>query len=166
MFNRMLQHPNIQILLQTDYKEVVNGLSFTKIIYTGPIDYFFDYIHGRLPYRSLKFEFETFPREYYQQVGTINYPNDYDFTRITEYKHLTGQNHPWTTIAREYPSTDGEPYYPIPTDENISLYEKYVQEAEELKNVHFVGRLAEYCYLSMDQVIERTFSWLNQHLAK
>lgn len=163
MFNQMLNHPNIHILLQTDYKAVINTIKFKRLIYTGPIDYFFDYIHGRLPYRSLFFEYETFHQEYYQKAGTINYPNDYDFTRITEYKYLTGQYHPWTTIAREYPSSEGEPYYPIPTDANLELYKKYAAEASRLKNVYFIGRLAEYRYYNMSQVIERVFDWLNCH---
>jgi len=160
MFNRMLEHPNIQILLQTDYKQIIENISFDKMIYTGPIDYFFDYVHGRLPYRSLKFEFETLPMEYYQEVGTVNYPNDYDFTRISEYKHLTGQKHLWTTIAREYPA-EGEPYYPVPTEMNQALYNRYASEAEKLKSVYFLGRLAEYRYYSMDQVITQVFRILN-----
>ncbi|MDD3365453.1 MAG: UDP-galactopyranose mutase [Syntrophomonas sp.] len=161
MFNRMLEHPNIHILLKTDYKQIIESISFDRMIYTGPIDYFFNYVHGRLPYRSLKFEYETLPVEYYQEVGTVNYPNDYDFTRITEYKHLTGQKHLWSTIAREYPATEGEPYYPVPTEVNQELYSKYESEAQKLKSVYFLGRLAEYRYYSMDQVISQVFRFLS-----
>jgi len=165
MFSRMLDHPKIQVLLQTDFKTVVDDLKFKRMIYTGPIDYFFDYAHGRLPYRSLRFEYETLATEYYQVVGTINYPNDYDFTRITEYKHLTGQKHHLTTIAREYPQAEGEPFYPIPTKENRDLYNLYLLEQKKLKNVYFVGRLAEYRYFSMDQVITHVFNWLRDNLS-
>jgi UDP-galactopyranose mutase len=160
MFNRMLNHPNINILLQTDYKQIVGNISFDRMIYTGPIDYFFDYVHGKLPYRSLKFEYETLPVEYYQEVGTVNYPNDYDFTRITEFKHLTGQKHLWTSIAREYPVAEGEPYYPVPTEINQELYRRYQNEAQKLKSVYFLGRLAEYRYYSMDQVLDQVFRFL------
>ncbi len=162
MFNKMLANPNIHILLQTDYKNIIENISFDHMIYTGPIDYFFDYVHGKLPYRSLIFEYETLPMEYYQEVGTVNYPNDYDFTRITEFKHLTGQKHPWTSIAREYPVAEGEPYYPVPTEINQELYHRYKSEAQKLTSVHFLGRLAEYRYYSMDQVIGKAFQFLNE----
>ncbi len=164
MINRMLKHHNIHILLQTDYRDIIEHISFNRLIYTGPIDYFFDCVHGPLPYRSLEFEFETLPQEYYQEVGTVNYPNDYDFTRITEYKHLTGQKHPWTTIAREYPKAEGEPYYPVPSEANQKLYQKYQSEAIKLKNVFFIGRLAEYRYYSMDQVVSQAFACLSKIL--
>jgi UDP-galactopyranose mutase len=155
MFQRMLDNPNIHVLLNTDYKEVIGEIKFNKMIYTGPVDYFFDYVYGKLPYRSLRFEFETLPQEQYQEVGTVNYPNDYDFTRITEFKHLTGQKHIWTTIMREYPVAEGEPFYPIPREEHQKLYAKYKAEADKLKNVYFIGRLAEYRYYNMDIVVDR-----------
>ncbi|OPX84708.1 MAG: UDP-galactopyranose mutase [Pelotomaculum sp. PtaB.Bin104] len=155
MFQRMVADPNIHLLLNADYKKILNEVKFDRMIYTGPIDYFFDYIHGRLPYRSLDFEFQTLHVEQFQEVGTINYPNDYDFTRITEFKHLTGQKHPWTTIIYEYPVEGGEPFYPIPKAENKELFNKYKSEAQKLKSIYFVGRLAEYCYYNMDLVIER-----------
>lgn len=164
MFQKMLKHPNIHILLQTDYKQIVEHIHFNHMIYTGPIDYFFDYVFGPLPHRSLYFEFQTLPVEYFQEAGTVNYPNDYDFTRITEYKHLTGQKHAWTTIAREYPAAEGEPYYPIPNQENEKLYKKYKRAAKKLKSISFLGRLAEYRYYSMDQVIQQAFNYLKANL--
>jgi UDP-galactopyranose mutase len=159
MFEKMIDNKNIHIMLNTDYKEIINEINYEKMIYTGPIDYFFDYKYGKLPYRSLDFKFETYQLAQYQPVGTINYPNDYDFTRITEFKHMTEQKSEFTTIVKEYPksynSEDDIPYYPIPKKENIEIYNKYKNEAEKEKNVIFVGRLAEYKYYNMDAVIER-----------
>jgi UDP-galactopyranose mutase len=154
MFEKMIDNPNIHILLNTDYKDIINEIKFGKMIYTGPIDYFFDYKYGRLPYRSLKFEFEHVFSEQYQKAGTVNYPNDYDFTRITEFKHLTGQKHQNTTIMREYSMANGEPYYPIPIKESQDLYEKYRIEGAS-NSAFFVGRLAEYKYYNMDAVVEK-----------
>lgn len=153
MFSRMISNPNIHLMLKTDYKGIVDLVPFDKMIYTGPIDEFFDHKWGQLPYRSLRFEFETFDQEWYQPVSQINYPNDYDFTRIIEIKHVTGQRHPKTTIAREYPSETGDPYYPIPRGDNRLLYEKYKKLADELGSVYFLGRLAHYRYYNMDEVV-------------
>lgn len=155
MFERMLDHPNISILLQTDYRDVVDLIQPRSTIYTGPIDEFFDFRYGKLPYRSLRFEHETINTEQFQPVSQINYPNDYDFTRVVEIKHVTGQIHPKTTIVREYPEGEGEPFYPVPTAENHALFERYWADAQALKNVHFLGRLAEYRYFNMDQVVKR-----------
>ncbi|MEO5501184.1 MAG: UDP-galactopyranose mutase, partial [Ginsengibacter sp.] len=110
MFEKMLKHKNIKILLNTDYKEIMKEVSFDKMIYTGPIDYFYDYCYGKLPYRSLDFKFETLEQETFQKTGTINYPNEHAYTRITELKYLTGQKHPKTSIVYEYPKDDGDPY--------------------------------------------------------
>lgn len=158
MFERMLANKNIHILLKTDYKEVVDLIKFDKLIFTGPIDYFFDYIHGKLPYRSLYFKFETLDIEKYQNVAVVNYPKEHDYTRITEFKHFYFQIHPKTTICYEYPRAEGDPYYPIPKYEYEEIYLKYKKEAEKLKNVYFIGRLAEYKYLNMDQVVERALN--------
>ncbi len=155
LFERMLSHKNITIMLNTDYKEVINDIKFKRIIYTGPVDYFFDYKYGKLPYRSLRFESETIEQEYFQEVAVVNYPNDYDFTRITEFKHMTLQKHPKTTIFREYPESEGEPFYPMPMDEALYIYNKYQEEVRKLKSVYFIGRLAEYKYYNMDQVVKR-----------
>lgn len=154
MCENMCNHSNIHIMLNTDYKDVIDYIEYDKLIYTGPIDYFFDYKYGKLKYRSLKFEIETIDKEEYQQEAVINYPNDYDFTRITEYKKLTGQVSNKTTIAREYPTWIGEPYYPVPQKEYMEQYYKYKKEADKLDNVIFVGRLAQYKYYNIDAVVE------------
>lgn len=154
MFEKILKHPNIHIMLQTDYKEIKELIQYKKLIWTGPVDEFFDYKYGKLPYRSLRFEHETLDVEYYQPVCQVNYPFDYDFTRIVEIKHVTGQKHCKTTIVREYPTDEGEPYYPIPRPQNTKLYHKYKEEADKLKDVYFIGRLAQYKYLNMDEVID------------
>ena len=155
MFENMLEHPNITVKLSTDYKDLLaQGVEYDHLIYTGCIDEFYDYKFGKLPYRSLRFEHQHLENtEQYQSVGTINYPNDFEFTRITEFKHLTGQQHPATSIVREYPTVEGDPYYPIPRDENEALFKKYKSLADCEKNVTFVGRLAEYRYYNMDQVV-------------
>jgi len=169
MFERMLSHKNIKILLQTDYKEILDSVAFDKLIYTGPADEFFDCSFGRLPYRSLRFEHETFDTEFYQPVQQVNYPNEYDFTRIVEWKHATGQTHNKTTITREYPKEaekDDEKFYPIPTEETSVLYEKYKTEASKLKSVIFCGRLAEYRYYNMDQVVAKALHIFENDIAK
>lgn len=160
LFSRMLEHPGISILLNTDYHSIIDEIRFNRMVFTGPIDEYFDYVHWPLPYRSVFFEFETFAAEglpggSYQPVGTVTYPNDYDFTRVAEFIHLTGQNHSFTTIAWQYPRDHGEPYYPIPNEETKALYQKYSIMAENLKTVWFIGRLANYRYFNMDQVVEK-----------
>jgi UDP-galactopyranose mutase len=157
MFERMLDHPNIKIMLNTDYHEVVNDIPYKKMIFTGPVDEYFNYCYGKLPYRSLQFKFETLDKEWYQQTGTINYPNDYAFTRITEFKYLTGQKHDKTSLVYEFPKAEGDPYYPIPRPENAVLYKKYQELANE-SGVYFVGRLATYKYYNMDQVVAQSLS--------
>jgi len=154
MFERMLNHKNIDLVLNTDYKKIINDIKFNKMFYTGPIDYFFDYQFGHLPYRSLKFVFKTLNQEWSQPAAVVNYPNNYDFTRITEFKHLTGQKHPKTTICYEYPQDHkpekNVPCYPLPTKEAKEKYKKYKKLTKRLKTVIFIGRLAEYKYLNMD----------------
>ncbi len=124
-----------------------------RVIFTGPIDEYFSYRFGRLPYRSLRFEHVTKRVAQFQPVGVVNYPLDRDFTRITEYKHLTGQHHPWTALTCEYPTDTGDPYYPVPRAENQALYKLYEGLARAEKDVWFVGRLATYRYYNMDQVV-------------
>jgi UDP-galactopyranose mutase len=158
MFDNILNHPNIKVLLNTDYKEISDSISFNKMIYTGPIDYFFDYCYGKLPYRSLEFKFETIEQETYQKTGTVNYPNEHPYTRITEFKYITGQKHPKTSIVYEYPMDEGDPYYPVPRPENAELYRKYQLLASAEKNVHFAGRLATYKYYNMDQVVAQALT--------
>lgn len=153
MFERMLAHPNIKIMLNTDYREIVDKIPWRHMIYTGPVDAFFDHKFGKLPYRSLRFEHVNLPREQFQAVGTVNYPNEYGYTRISEFKHITGQEHPTTSVVYEYPCAEGDPYYPVPRPENAELYRKYEAEAENTPDVTFVGRLATYRYYNMDQVV-------------
>lgn len=154
MFERMLNQKNIEIMLNTDYKTIVNDVIFDKMIYTGPIDSFFDYKFGKLPYRSIRFEWEHFDEEFHLKATSHNFVgNEIEFTRKTEYKYMTGQKSGTTTLSTEYPTSKGDPYYPIPNDENYSLYQKYKIESQKLKNVEFIGRLAEYKYYNMDQVV-------------
>jgi UDP-galactopyranose mutase len=158
LFERMLSHPNIKILLNTCFREVQDVIPFKNMIYTGPIDEFFDHCYGRLPYRSLEFRFETLPLEQYQPVAVVNYPNEYAYTRSTEFKHLTGQTHPKTSLVYEYPSAEGDPYYPVPRPENGELYRRYKALADATPGVSFVGRLATYRYYNIDQVVAQALT--------
>jgi len=154
MFAKMLNHKNIELTLNTDYKKIINDVKFDKMIYTGPIDYFFDYQFGKLPYRSIRFEYESFAQEYYQSTAQINYvDNNQNYTRVVEHKYLSDQKTEKTTISFEYSQADGEPFYPVPTMESKELYEKYKLESQKLNSVKFIGRLAEYQYYNMDQVV-------------
>lgn len=167
MFERILDHPNIEIRLSTDYYDTKDSLDTDNIVYTGQIDRFYDFQFGKLPYRSLNFLHEHIDDiEYYQQVGTINYPNEEDFTRITEFKHLTGQSCDGTSTVKEYPCSTGEPYYPIPRPENAELYKRYQSLATEESNVFFVGRLAQYRYYNMDQAVAAALSLSGKILDK
>jgi len=158
MFRSMLSHPNIKVMLNTDYKEIVDIIPYQRMIFTGPIDTYFNYCFGRLPYRSIEFKFDTLEKETFQQTGTINYPNEHPYTRITEFKYLTGQIHPKTSIVYEYPTAEGDPYYPIPRAENAELYKKYQALAEGMSNTYFTGRLGTYKYYNMDQVIAQSLT--------
>lgn len=160
MFARMLENPNIEVALKTEFRDLRCCGDFEKTIFTGPIDEYFEYAFGALPYRSLRFEFEHLDQEAFQPVGTVNYPNDEAFTRITEQKYITGQAHARTTIVREYPQAyvpgQNEPYYPIPREENRLQYELYEDAARTLKgSACFAGRLADYRYYNMDQAVGR-----------
>jgi UDP-galactopyranose mutase len=154
MFERMLDHPNITVRLGTDWKEIKGRTGDAHLIFTGPIDEYFDFRFGKLPYRSLRFEHRTVDIEQLQQVAVVNYPDPHvPHTRITEYKHLTGQKHPSTSVTFEYPSAEGDPYYPIPRPENQALFKRYEALADATPGVTFVGRLATYRYYNMDQVV-------------
>jgi UDP-galactopyranose mutase len=154
MFERMLDHPNIDVLLGTDYKEVKDQVDAAHLIFTGPIDEYFGFRFGKLPYRSLRFEHKTVDEEWVQPVAVVNYPHpDVPYTRITEYKHLTGQQHAKSSLTYEYPSAEGDPYYPIPRPENQALFKKYEALADATPGVTFVGRLATYRYYNMDQIV-------------
>src|SRR4029079_2149950 len=165
MFQNMLSHRNIKIMLNTDYKEIIDIIPYKNLIFTGPVDEYFNYCYGKLPYRSLEFKFETIDREVFQSTGTVNYPNEQLYTRITDFKYLTGQVHPKTAIVYEFPKAEGDPYYPVPRPENAELYKKYQQLASTMKNTYFVGRLATYKYYNMDQVVAQaltTFKKISQ----
>ena len=154
MCEKMIANKNIKLMLNTDYKEIINEITYDKLIYTGPTDYFYDYKHGELQYRSINFVFETLDCEKFQEAPVVNYPNDYDYTRITEFKQLTGQEHKKTTIMKEFPTSEGEPYYPYPTKECKAQFAKYQEEMEKETNVYFLGRLAQYRYYNMDAVVQ------------
>jgi UDP-galactopyranose mutase len=158
MFEKMLSNPSINLMLQTDYKQVIDSIPYKHMIYTGPIDSYFDYCYGKLPYRSLEFKFETIESETFQPTGTVNYPNEQAYTRITDFKYLTGQKHPKTTVVYEFPKAEGDPYYPIPRPENADIYRKYQQLAAQMENTYFVGRLATYKYYNMDQVVAQSLT--------
>lgn len=162
LFENLLDHPNIAIELNCDFRDIVNEVDYREIIYTGPVDEFFDFRYGELPYRSLRFLHRTLDTEYLQPVAVINYPNDHAYTRVTEFKHLTGQSHPQTGVVYEYPANDGDPYYPVPTPENAALYKRYAELAASNKRVHFVGRLATYKYYNMDQVVAQSLTLCKQ----
>jgi UDP-galactopyranose mutase len=158
MFERMLDHPNIKILLNCDYRDVEKDIPFRKMIYTGPVDTFFDYRYGKLPYRSLEFKHETHDMTTYQEAPVVNYPNDQLYTRITEFKYLTGQVHSKTSIVYEFPQAEGDAYYPVPRQENADLYAKYKALADATADVYFVGRLATYKYYNMDQIVAQALT--------
>ncbi|TMJ11707.1 MAG: UDP-galactopyranose mutase [Alphaproteobacteria bacterium] len=168
MFNRMLDHPNIDVLLSTDYKDVLGEVEAGHIVFTGPIDEYFGFRFGKLPYRSLRFEHKVLEQENFQAVAVVNYPNpQVPYTRITEYKHLTGQQHATkTSITYEYPSAEGDPYYPIPRPENQELFKKYEALADSTEGVTFVGRLATYRYYNMDQVVGQALATFRRLDAK
>jgi UDP-galactopyranose mutase len=165
MFENLLEHENIQLFLGCDWFEIKEEIKTKHVIYTGELDRFFNYCYGKLEYRSLEFDFKTLDMEYYQPVAVVNYPNDYDWTRITEFKHLTGQQHYKTTLCYEYPKPEGDPFYVVLTEENIKRREKYLKEVKKLekaKEYIFVGRLAEYKYYDMDDVIEAVTEKINK----
>ncbi|HQF42312.1 MAG TPA: UDP-galactopyranose mutase [Ignavibacteriaceae bacterium] len=157
MFERMLNQKNIEVVLNTDYKSILDSVKFDKMIYTGPIDYFFDYKYGKLPYRSIRFEYKNYKIDSYQEASHINFVDKgVPYTRITEHKKLSVQQVDSTSISIEYPQGNGEPFYPIPTEENRHQYLLYKNEVDKLNNIIFCGRLAEYQYYNMDQVVANT----------
>lgn len=162
MCENMMSNKNIKILLNTDYKEVIADLKYDTLIYTGATDEFYDFKYGKLAYRSVDFVFDTFDKEDYQEAPVVNYPNDFDFTRITEYKKLTGQQHNKTTIGKEFPCSEGEPYYPFPTKEWKDKFALYEEDMKKEAKVIFIGRLAEYRYYNMDAVVRRALDTFEQ----
>ncbi|MEP7087761.1 MAG: UDP-galactopyranose mutase [Gemmatimonadota bacterium] len=158
MFENMLDHDNIHVMLQTDYREIEGLIPYKSMIYSGPVDEYFDSCYGKLPYRSLEFKHETHDQEWFQEAPVVNFPNEHLYTRSTEFKYLTGQKHPKTSIVYEYPTDDGDPYYPIPRPENAELYKKYKALADVESRTRFVGRLATYKYYNMDQVVAQALA--------
>ena len=154
LFSKLLDQPGIRVELGVDFFEMRDRVRATHIVYTGPVDAYYAQCYGPLPYRSLRFEHEHLAdTAQYQSVGTVNYPNDFDYTRITEFKHVTGQQHAGTSIVREFSQAEGEPYYPVPRPENEALFKRYEALAREERDVTFVGRLAQYRYYNMDQCV-------------
>lgn len=167
MVEKIIEHPNISLLLGIDYFEMRDLFRPKLTVYTGELDRFFDYTYGSLEYRSLKLDLRVFDTQYYQPVAVVNYPNDYDWTRITEYKHFLKEKSERTTVCFEYPLSKGEPYYIVPTHENMEKREKYIREVQKLEKSGeyiFVGRLAEYKYYSMDEVVEAAITKITERL--
>jgi UDP-galactopyranose mutase len=162
LFENMLDNERISIVLNTDYRDILGSVKYRNMIYTGPVDAFYDYRFGKLPYRSLEFKFETHRREVFQPAAVVNYPNEHSYTRCTEFKYLTGQVHPMTSVVYEYPKDGGDPYYPVPRPENAELYQRYKALADAEDNVRFVGRLATYKYYNMDQVVGQALAMYEQ----
>jgi len=158
MFERMLSHPNIHILLNSDYRDIRQLVPHKHLVYTGPVDEYFDYCFGKLPYRSLRFHWQTLDVEQAQAAPVINYPNDHLYTRVTEFKYLSGQRHSKTTLVYEFPTAEGDPYYPIPTSANAAQYAQYQALADATPTVHFLGRLGTYKYYNMDQVVAQALA--------
>ena len=167
MFEKMLDHENITIQLGVDYREIKNSVAYREMIYTGPIDEFFDYRYGKLPYRSLHFQFETHDKPVFQDAPVVNYPDEQvPYTRITEFKYLSGQEHEKTSIVYEYPRAEGDPYYPIPRPQNAELNAKYQALVNDTPGLYFVGRLASYKYYNMDQVVGQALTLYRKIRAK
>ena len=162
MFERILDHPNIHTLLGADFEDVRDIVPYRRLVYTGPVDEYFGFRYGKLPYRSLHFVHETHDRETFQPAPVVNYPNEHPYTRITEFKYLTGQEHPKTAVVYEHPRAEGDPYYPIPRPENAELYRRYEALAKAEADVHFVGRLATYKYYNMDQVVAQALALVDR----
>ena len=163
MFERILAHPNIAVRTGMDYGQARWAIPHRRVIWTGPVDEYFGFRHGKLPYRSLRFEHRTLERERFLPTGTLNYPSEeVPFTRVSEYKHITGQSHPFTSVTYEHPSAEGDPYYPIPRAENQALYKRYEALADATPDVWFVGRLATYRYYNMDQIVGQALATFNR----
>ncbi|MCU0544528.1 MAG: UDP-galactopyranose mutase [Oscillatoriaceae cyanobacterium Prado104] len=166
MFEKMLSHPNIKVMLNTDYREIEGLIPYGEMIYTGPVDAYFNNCYGKLPYRSLEFKHETLNAAVHQAAPVVNYPNEHLYTRCTEFKYLTGQEHQKTSVVYEYPQAEGDPYYPVPRPENAEIYKKYKALADATLGVYFVGRLATYRYYNMDQVVAQALTTYTQIVAK
>lgn len=161
LFNNLLDNRNIEIILDADYKKVINNINYKVLIFTGPIDSYYDYAFGKLPYRSIKFKFRNIKKEFYQKYPVVNFVGDEEYSRITEFKRITGQISKSTTICIEYPDFNNDPYYPILNEEGIKLYSKYNKLSQNEKKVFFVGRLATFKYFDMDQTVYKSIKFFN-----
>jgi UDP-galactopyranose mutase len=169
LFRRMLDHPLIAVRTGCDDAQARTDWRFRHLVYTGPVDAFYGHRFGRLPYRSLRFEHEHIDAPAggrFQETGTVNYPNRHAYTRITEFRHLTGQAHRGTSIVREYPQAEGDPYYPVPNPANEALFRRYAALADAERDVTFVGRLAQYRYFNMDQIVAAALKAAQDLLAR
>ncbi len=166
MFNKMLEHENITLITGTDYKSLVGDIHYDKMIFTGPVDEYFDFKFGYLPYRGINFKFKTYDEEKKLPVAVVNYPNDYEYTRATEFKHMTFQKHPKTTVCTEVPASvqielgKTVPSYPILNENSKIEYLKYKSEIDKLENVAFMGRLGSFQYLNMDICVKNVMDWI------
>ncbi len=163
VFDKMLEHENIAVMLGVDYFNAKDDIAADFTVYTGELDRFFDYKYGKLEYRSIEFKYRTVEKEKFQPAAVVNYPNDYDYTRITEYKHFLDEKTEKSTICFEYPKKEGIPYYVVLTEENTAKRKQYIEEVKKLEEqgkYAFVGRLAEYKYYNMDQVVASTMKKL------
>ena len=169
MIENMLNNPLIEVRLKTSMSDILDNVKFKHLVYTGPIDEFFGGKYGLLPYRSLDFDFRSYNKPFFQKVAQLNYPENFDFTRTTEYKHFLQQNTDKTTVSFEYPEQyvpgENEPYYPINSKDSSELLRKYLEEAAKLNNTTFVGRLADYRYYNMDQVVARALDVFDKQIS-
>ena len=162
---KILNHRNIELSLETDYFDIRNNLESRLTVYTGELDRFFDYKYGRLQYRSLDFKYETLDQEFFQPAAVVNYPNDHSWTRITEYKYFLGEKTWKTTISYEFPKATGEPYYVVMSGDNVDKRKLYQADVDKLNGKYlFLGRLAEYKYYNMDQVVEMVINRIGEYL--
>jgi len=166
MFEKMLSHPNITVQLNTKFEDIKDNISYSRLLYTGPIEEFFDYKYGKLPYRSLDIRFETYDEELFQNAPVVNYPENYDFTRIAEYKYFLNEKSSKTVLSFEYPEDfengKNDRIYPILNPENQAIYDKYLADAKKLSNVYFLGRLGAYRYYDMNRTIAGAFDVFNE----
>ncbi len=155
MFNKMLQCSNIEVLLETDFKDIKSHIDYKTLFYTGEIDAYFDYCFGKLKYRCFNYKLLNLPQPSYQPAAVVNYPNEYDFTRITEFKKFYNQDSAGTIIGIEYPEDSGVTAWPMLDPENLEIYRKYRSEVDKLKDSYFLGRLADFTHYSMDDAVNR-----------
>lgn len=170
MIKNILDNELIEVRLNTEFKDLSADIKYDKLIFTGALDEYYDYRFGELDYRSLRFELVNYRKEFFQEIGQLNFPNDYEYTRITEFKYMTRQKTDSTTVAYEYPeifeNSKNERYYPIPHEESQVVYRQYAELAAQEKNIYFIGRLPEYKYYNMDAIVIAALNLFESKLAK